>query len=83
MYMEQVHKQIQPGEASREAVKEKLPHVKTQYSKTVYPKEHANIVQPMTAQHLTNSTANYHLPLTEKKGTWEYDKRPYIWVLLQ
>jgi hypothetical protein len=27
--------------------------------------------------------ANYQLPLTEKKVTWEYDKRPYIRVLLE
>jgi hypothetical protein len=34
---------------------------------TVYPKEYDNIVQPVTAQHLTNPTANYHLPLTKRR----------------
>jgi hypothetical protein len=33
----------------QKAVKEKQPRVKTQYSRTVYPKEYANTVQLMTA----------------------------------
>jgi hypothetical protein len=68
VYMEQVHQQIQPNKASREVIescKGKLPDVKIQYSKIVYPKEYANTVQPVTAQHLTNSTANYH---SQKEG---------------
>jgi hypothetical protein len=44
VYMEQEHQQIQPDKASREAVKEKLPHVKTQYSRTLYPKEYTNSI---------------------------------------
>jgi hypothetical protein len=41
--------------------------MKTQYSRIVYPKKYANTMQPVTAQHLTNPTANYHLPLTKRR----------------
>jgi hypothetical protein len=57
-------------------VKEKQLHVKTQYSRIVYPKEYANIVQPVTAQHSTNSTTTYHLPLTESRLPENMTKDP-------
>jgi hypothetical protein len=41
--------------------------MKTQYSRTIYSKEYANTMQPVIAQHLTNPTANYHLPLTKRR----------------
>jgi hypothetical protein len=56
--------------------------MKTQYSRTVYPKEYANTVQPVTAQYLTNPTANYQLPLT-KRLLENMTKKPYIRVLLE
>jgi hypothetical protein len=60
----------------QKTVKERLPHMKTQYSKIVYPKEYTNTIQPVTAQHLTNSTANCHLPLTQRRVLENMTKDP-------
>jgi hypothetical protein len=64
------------SEKWQKAVKEKLPCVKTQYSRTVYPKEYANTVQPVTAQHSINSTTTYHLTLTESRLPENITKDP-------
>jgi hypothetical protein len=57
-------------------VKEKQPRAKTQYSRTIYPKEYANTVQPVTVQAFNQ--LNGQLPPTthRRKDTWEYDKDP-------
>jgi hypothetical protein len=55
---------------------EKQPRVKKRYSRILYPKEYANTVQPKTAQHLTNSTTTYHLPLVESRLLENMTKDP-------
>jgi hypothetical protein len=59
-----------------ESSKEKATTHEDTYSRTVYPKEYANTVQPVTAQHSTNSTTTYHPLLTKSRLPENMKKDP-------